>query len=250
MSASFDSDVVGTPLYEEVQEFGAKGPATFQPTKQVDKIWNQEVVDAEGKRRFHGAFTGGFSAGYFNSVGSKEGWAPSEFKSSRSKRHTDSDRPRPKQAAEDFMDEDDLVSFGGKQLETNSDYDFLGGTAAELEKQKKALERNSRSVIPGMVPGELVVATNDPIGKRLLKMMGWREGQGIGPRKKRAKRRKPGGQSSQAGTTRSGSAATDQPEAKLASAAPASAPAARVYGCPLPPGRTTAAAAAAAAAAA
>lgn len=29
--------------------------------------------DEEGRRRFHGAFTGGFSAGYYNTVGSKEG---------------------------------------------------------------------------------------------------------------------------------------------------------------------------------
>ena len=32
-----------------------------------------QVVDEKGRRRFHGAFTGGFSAGYFNTVGSKEG---------------------------------------------------------------------------------------------------------------------------------------------------------------------------------
>lgn len=31
------------------------------------------VTDERGRRRFHGAFTGGFSAGYFNTVGSKEG---------------------------------------------------------------------------------------------------------------------------------------------------------------------------------
>lgn len=29
--------------------------------------------DEEGRRRFHGAFTGGYSAGYYNTVGSKEG---------------------------------------------------------------------------------------------------------------------------------------------------------------------------------
>ena len=50
-----------------------------------------------------------------------QGWAPSEFKSSRGK------RGQIKQAAEDFMDEEDLVAFGGKVLETNNDYDFLGG---------------------------------------------------------------------------------------------------------------------------
>ncbi len=33
----------------------------------------QYVTDDKGRRRFHGAFTGGFSAGYFNTVGSKEG---------------------------------------------------------------------------------------------------------------------------------------------------------------------------------
>jgi G patch domain-containing protein 1 len=31
------------------------------------------VTDDQGRRRFHGAFTGGFSAGYFNTVGSEEG---------------------------------------------------------------------------------------------------------------------------------------------------------------------------------
>ena len=31
------------------------------------------VLDEQGRRRFHGAFTGGYSAGYFNTVGSKEG---------------------------------------------------------------------------------------------------------------------------------------------------------------------------------
>jgi G patch domain-containing protein 1 len=47
---------------------------------------NQVVTDAQGRRRFHGAFTGGFSAGYYNTVGSEEGWTPSEYKSSKSRR--------------------------------------------------------------------------------------------------------------------------------------------------------------------
>lgn len=36
-------------------------------------IGEQVVKDEKGRKRFHGAFTGGFSAGYFNTVGSKEG---------------------------------------------------------------------------------------------------------------------------------------------------------------------------------
>ena len=39
----------------------------------------QYVLDRQGRRRFHGAFTGGFSAGYYNTVGTKEGMRPSPF---------------------------------------------------------------------------------------------------------------------------------------------------------------------------
>lgn len=63
--------------------------------------------DAQGRRRFHGAFTGGFSAGFFNTVGSLEGWSPSEFRSTRA------DKAKGKaQKPEDFMDEEDLGQFG------------------------------------------------------------------------------------------------------------------------------------------
>lgn len=46
---------------------GRTDAGQFVPT------WKQEARDEQGRRRFHGAFTGGFSAGYFNTVGSKEG---------------------------------------------------------------------------------------------------------------------------------------------------------------------------------
>ena len=42
------------------------------PPSQVVNCASQ-VRDEKGRRRLHGAFTGGFSAGYFNTVGSKEG---------------------------------------------------------------------------------------------------------------------------------------------------------------------------------
>ena len=42
-----------------------------------------DVFKIDGKRRFHGAFTGGFSAGHWNTVGTEEGWTPQEFRSSR-----------------------------------------------------------------------------------------------------------------------------------------------------------------------
>ena len=46
----------------EAAGVGAKGKHLVQ---------NQIVTDEEGRRRFHGAFSGGFSAGYYNTVGSK-----------------------------------------------------------------------------------------------------------------------------------------------------------------------------------
>ena len=47
------------------------------------EITSKVSVDSRGNERFHGAFSGGFSAGYFNTVGSKEGWTPSTFRSSK-----------------------------------------------------------------------------------------------------------------------------------------------------------------------
>lgn len=42
-------------------------------SKKPTGIQDQVATDERGRRRFHGAFTGGFSAGYFNTVGSKHG---------------------------------------------------------------------------------------------------------------------------------------------------------------------------------
>jgi hypothetical protein len=43
-------------------------------------------------------------------------------------------------------------------------------------------------VIPGPIPAEMIVATSRPMGIKLLQQMGWKEGQGIGSRKKRKMR--------------------------------------------------------------
>ncbi|ORY87143.1 hypothetical protein BCR37DRAFT_390846 [Protomyces lactucae-debilis] len=74
----------------------------FDPSKHERE---QEVHDEHGRRRLHGAFTGGFSAGYFGTVGSKEGWAPTSFVSSRTKRAT------AKSNVMDFMDAEDIADL-------------------------------------------------------------------------------------------------------------------------------------------
>lgn len=68
--------------------------------------------EVERGRRFHGAFSGGFSAGYFNSVGSEKGWTPSQFSSSRSSR-----AEHREQTAADIGDEDDVF---GEVVASNS----------------------------------------------------------------------------------------------------------------------------------
>lgn len=68
-------------------------------------------MDESGKRvRFHGAFTGGFSAGYFNTVGSREGWKPKQFSSSRANSLSKkSNAPPPlSMTINDFLDEEDV----------------------------------------------------------------------------------------------------------------------------------------------
>jgi hypothetical protein len=63
--------------------FGTAFPETTEKDRRAGRsdagqfvpLWKQEARDEKGRRRFHGAFTGGFSAGYYNTVGSKEGTA-------------------------------------------------------------------------------------------------------------------------------------------------------------------------------
>ncbi|KAA8908481.1 hypothetical protein FN846DRAFT_777246 [Sphaerosporella brunnea] len=137
--------------------------------------WKQEVVDERGRKRLHGAFTGGFSAGlyplresamhsYFNTVGSKEGWTPSAFKSSRGAR-AKTGLPKP----EDFMDEEDLrEAEEARQIEMNRNFVGIGGPEDG---------RQPRTLMDLLIP-----AIEDTMGTKLLKKMGWKEGQGIGPK--------------------------------------------------------------------
>lgn len=47
-----------------------------EPLKKPLQVGDIQATDSKGRPRFHGAFTGGFSAGFFNTVGSKEGMWP------------------------------------------------------------------------------------------------------------------------------------------------------------------------------
>ncbi|KAG0265825.1 hypothetical protein BG011_003976 [Mortierella polycephala] len=176
--------LMGTPLppIKKTDAFGE--PKKPNPTRDL------EVRDEQGRRRFHGAFTGGYSAGYYNTVGSKEGWTPSEFVSSRNNR-SEKRMTRP----EDFMDEEDKqMLLDASRLVATDDFDILGSTQRELEK-KRAAARNMQAsggvlgVLPDTLIDDFIVPSSEPVGIRLLKRMGWKPGQGIGPRVSKRQRK-------------------------------------------------------------
>ncbi|KAL6872305.1 hypothetical protein HDV57DRAFT_520294 [Trichoderma longibrachiatum] len=168
--ATFEADlhapfaIFGTPLPED----GERDDGSYLP------LWKQEVRDEKGRRRLHGAFTGGWSAGYFNTVGSKEGWTPTTFVSSRSNRRKD-DAGHSQQRAEDYMDDEDLADAAEAQtLKTTQAFAGLGSSTQE-------------ELRAGGLMG-LFRADGDTMGLKLLRRMGWKDGQGIGPKVRRSAR--------------------------------------------------------------
>ncbi|CAK5267218.1 unnamed protein product [Mycena citricolor] len=157
--------LIGTPLppLEKSRDTGE-----FVP------LWKQEVRDEKGRRRLHGAFTGGFSAGYFNTVGSKEGWAPSTFVSSRADRSKKKVASRP----EDFMDDEDLQDIKDSRniVDTTEEMDLTAGSGLSRGDDK---EQDS---VAHALESSMLPAAKDSAGARILKKMGWKIGQGIGPR--------------------------------------------------------------------
>ena len=184
------------PLFNmaaEDESFVSIGTAFDIPDEDTRKkkalpVHEQYATDTEGRRRFHGAFTGGFSAGYFNTVGSKEGWTPSTFISSRQKRF-ESSRQKP----EDFMDEEDMGEFGiaPRNVETTK----LFSQGESKEKRNEPVVSTIGVSLDSMIRcsiQDLVVPCQMSIGIRLLKRMGWKEGQGIGPRVRQLPKKKVG----------------------------------------------------------
>lgn len=99
------------------------------------------------KQVFHGAFTGGFSAGFYNTVGSKEGWIPQEEKN----------YIRP-QMPEDFMDDQDHNEWGGP---TSVRQEYEASSSAPAVKDPML---------------DLVKPPTQNVGHRLLRVLGWRDG--------------------------------------------------------------------------
>ena len=108
------------------------------------------------------------------------GWAPSEFKSSRN------NRAQKVQRAEDFMDEEDLQQMNeDRQLENT---DTFKNDAFAGERQAGAryvftfahFFRPNGSLLSALE--SMIAPAKNSIGQTLLTKLGWRPGQGIGPR--------------------------------------------------------------------
>lgn len=158
------------------------------PAKKPLAIEDQIVKDENGKRRFHGAFTGGFSAGFWNTVGSLEGWTPQNFKSSRGEK-----AGKVEQRPEDFMDKEDLGEFGIAPQGIRTQDEFA--KESEHEKRtglhkRKLMQPQQDGPIPGVpVLEQLLRPLRDKVAVRILKSMGWKHGQGVGPRQTRKEKR-------------------------------------------------------------
>jgi G patch domain-containing protein 1 len=99
-----------------------------------------------------------------------EGWTPSTFTSSRTNRAKSS-----AMTAEDFMDEEDLAEMAeNQQVSTKSQFEGLGSTAEEIQNRTA-----------GDLFDDLIKPKEDTVGIKILRKMGWREGQGVGPRVER-----------------------------------------------------------------
>ncbi|ESO90331.1 hypothetical protein LOTGIDRAFT_218024, partial [Lottia gigantea] len=182
MALSMDSDeedsfiVIGKQV-EQLEDDEAR--------KKRVSVKDLPVTDDKGRQRFHGAFTGGFSAGYFNSVGTKEGWAPSTFVSSRK-----SKTEHVSQSVEDFMDDEDFSEHGIAPRKITTADSF---TSEERQRKRKTFASSitGDSIQEGDTTlMDLIIPETLPIGIKLLRKMGWKEGQGVGPRLSRKMKKK------------------------------------------------------------
>ncbi|XP_035680143.1 G patch domain-containing protein 1-like isoform X2 [Branchiostoma floridae] len=167
-----DDDLVyhGTPLPPLQEDAPVKKPVSRE---------DQVVTDRQGRRRFHGAFTGGFSAGYYNTVDTPEGWTPATFVSSRS-----SKAGQLQQRPEDFMDDEDMGEFGIAPKTVTTTREFLSEEKEDVRRKRAAAAADQHSVLPALLQ-DLIIPARESIGVRLLRRMGWRDGAGIGAKVRR-----------------------------------------------------------------
>uniref|UniRef100_A0A8C5XBZ1 G-patch domain containing 1 n=1 Tax=Microcebus murinus TaxID=30608 RepID=A0A8C5XBZ1_MICMU len=160
-----------------------------RPKKPIP-LQDQTVRDEKGRyKRFHGAFSGGFSAGYFNTVGSKEGMIFLLIATMLAKQMIE-----------------DLSEFGIAPKAIVTTDDFASKTKDRIREKARQLAAATAPIPGATLLDDFVTPAKLSVGFELLRKMGWKEGQGVGPRVKRRPRRQ-------------------KPD-----------PGVKIYGCALPPG--------------
>lgn len=151
------------------------------PSKKPLGVEDQKVYDENGKRRFPSCDPTVFQYPAENPPVNAPWRKPTEFKSTRAeKANLKFQRP------EDFMDDEDLGELGiaPQRLQTTEDF------TSKEQSNKRKFKQQSDGPIPGIpVLHQLLEPARENIAIRLLKKMGWKEGQGIGARMTRKEKK-------------------------------------------------------------
>ena len=180
----FQTHLSSSVMSDDEDDYVAFG-VSLKPLEEGDTIRKKPIAveeqivrDVNGIRRFHGAFTGGFSAGHFNTVNTPQGWYPKQFKSSR-----ETKAEKKNQRPEDFMDDEDLGEFGFAAQTLRTKSNFQRGAGAEDSEAFGSRNKRVENVLnSGGFMEQLVKPTLSTLGERLLSSQGWKPGQGIGPK--------------------------------------------------------------------
>lgn len=155
----------GTPLKSSIDnDSDSHNKSSLQNTRaRLNR--QQTVTDAQGRQRFHGAFTGGFSAGYYNTVDSAEGFQPRQFVSHRETGRAQDGKSKFAHRPEDYMDDEDLGEFGiaPKKIRIQEGYSDSSATARSHNTQTQDNV-------------QICLSSSDSIGEKLLKEICSRSG--------------------------------------------------------------------------
>eukprot|EP01084_Bolivina_argentea_P186460 321400_1 len=162
----------------EMYNIGTMKSGTDRSLEDSISGYTPVMVDRRGNRRFHGAFTGGFSAGHFNTVGSVQGYKPKydTWTSSRNNRNQQSIQQTPM----DFMDDEDMAT-NTNLLTTSQHFNSLNNESMNQFNQNKSnINKHFGNTMINYLSIDNNTMCNHSKGIQLLKKCGWRTGKNIG----------------------------------------------------------------------
>lgn len=91
------------------------------------------------------------------------------------------------------MDEEDLSEFGIAPKAIVTTDDFASKTKDRIREKARQLAAAAAPIPGATLLDDLITPAKLSVGFELLRKMGWKEGQGVGPRVKRKARRQKAG---------------------------------------------------------